>query len=462
MQIDSLFYQAFSDRFRGSRDLIYSRLLIYLPFINPFKKMINFPSALDLGCGRGEFLELLGKNGFDAKGVDLNNETLKTCQALNLNVASFDILTYLKNAPDNSLCIISAFHVVEHIPFNILQDVVKEAYRALIPGGLLILETPNPENLIVGMSNFYLDPTHHKPLPALLLGFLAEYTGFCRVKTLYLQETSFEDEQISLLNVFHHVSPDYAIVAQKNASQEILLLFNEPFERTYGVNLNTLIEKYENRINSELNKIKIDKDNMTLFVNSLTNDQFGNTGINKHKLCEFKLSSLQKEIDHLKDMLNMAEDKMHGFNQSANHWWKAAGELQNKLDEIYAGKFWRISHFFFNIGKNIYWWVYHPIKTTVHRVIYSTKRIFKKLLFTLARKVNASPVQKKMVLIFLNRMPKLKNYLSHYVLFPVMQPSTHHKNNQQKKIQVNRVYPSAHQYFVEVIKKKSFVNRIVR
>lgn len=180
---------------------------------------------------------------------------------------------------------------------------------------------------------------------------------------------------------------------------------------------------------------------------------------NKHKLCEFKLFSLQKEIDHLKDTLKMTEDKMNSFNQSANHWWKVAGELQNKLDKIYSGKFWRISHFFFNIGRNIYRWIY---QITIHKVIYLIKKIFKKLLFTLARKINASPVQKKVILIFLNRVPKLKKHLNRYILFPAMQPYTHHKNNRHKKIQSNPFYSSAHPYFVEVIKKTSFVNRIVR
>ena len=90
----------------------------------------------------------------------------------------------------DSLTVVSAFHVVEHIPFETLRQLVDEAYRVLKPGGLLILETPNSENLVVGTSSFYLDPTHQRPLPAQLLTFVVEYAGFERVKTLYLQEHS--------------------------------------------------------------------------------------------------------------------------------------------------------------------------------------------------------------------------------------------------------------------------------
>jgi SAM-dependent methyltransferase len=241
------FYRAFEERYRGSRESIESSLEVYLPFIEPLKSLYEAPEILDLGCGRGEWLELLQHNGFQAKGVDLDEGMLLACRELNLDVCHVDALDYLRGMEADSLSVVSAFHVVEHIPFEALRQLVDEAYRVLKPGGLLILETPNSENLAVGTSDFYLDPTHQRPLPAKLLGFVIEYTGFARVKTLYLQEPTelVTAQRTSLINVLYGVSPDYAIIAQKKAAAEVFSIFDEPFDRSYGLRLDILADRYD-------------------------------------------------------------------------------------------------------------------------------------------------------------------------------------------------------------------------
>ncbi len=241
------FYRAFEEQFRGSRELITSRLQVYLPFVEPLKTIETTPIALDLGCGRGEWLELLQNNGFQAKGVDLDEGMLSACYELNLDVQLGDALDYLRGLDADSLSVISAFHVVEHIPFEMLCELSTEAHRVLKPGGLLILETPNSENLMVGTSSFYLDPTHQRPLPAQLLSFVVEYSGFDRVKTLYLQDSPelTTAQQTSLVNVLGGASPDYAIVAQKNTSPAMAALFNAPFEQSYGLRLDALAARYD-------------------------------------------------------------------------------------------------------------------------------------------------------------------------------------------------------------------------
>lgn len=241
------FYRAFEERHRGSRELIESRLQVYLPFVEPLKTLYETPEILDLGCGRGEWLELLEYIGFQAKGVDLDEGMLLACRELDLDICQGDALDYLQGLAADSLSVVSAFHVVEHISFEALRQLVDEAYRVLRPGGLLILETPNSENLVVGTSDFYLDPTHQKPLPARLLSFVVEYSGFARVKTLYLQESPelVTAQRTSMLNVLGGVSPDYAIVAQKKAAAEIISLFDEPFGRSYGIRLDILAARYD-------------------------------------------------------------------------------------------------------------------------------------------------------------------------------------------------------------------------
>ncbi|MBM6445567.1 glycosyltransferase [Pseudomonas sp. MIL9] len=252
------FYRAFEDKLRGSRQLIKSRLSVYLPFINAVKDLYPDAQAVDLGCGRGEWLELLAENGIVARGVDLDDEMLQACRDIGLDVATADALTFLKSVPNESLFLVSGFHLVEHIPFEVLQDLVVESLRVLKPGGLLILETPNPENLVVGTSNFYLDPTHICPIPPALLSFVPEYYGFGRVKTVRLQESValVDNAEVTLLDVLQGVSPDYSIVAQKSAASDIMTATGQPFDKEYGLTLHNLATIYDRKQVAQISEVK--------------------------------------------------------------------------------------------------------------------------------------------------------------------------------------------------------------
>jgi SAM-dependent methyltransferase len=183
-QLDAM-YSEFEDLYRGTRDDIKSRQAVY------FERILQIPQerrklALDVGCGRGEFLELLSAYGFTAIGVDLNENMVTRCRDLGLDAQHGDALEYLKSLATDSHSLISAFHVVEHLPHKVLVALLDEALRALAPGGVLILETPNPKNLLVGSCNFYLDPTHLNPIPEQLLRFLVEARGFVNPEVIPL------------------------------------------------------------------------------------------------------------------------------------------------------------------------------------------------------------------------------------------------------------------------------------
>lgn len=162
-EIDT-FYRDFEARHRGGRNLILDRLRVYEPFVAPLAAEGD-ARALDLGCGRGEWLELLEDWGVKARGVDLDDGMLSEARDRDLLVERADALEALRAVPDGDLAIVSAFHLAEHLPFDVLRALVKQASRALRPGGILILETPNPENPSVGLLSFHMDPTHLKPLP---------------------------------------------------------------------------------------------------------------------------------------------------------------------------------------------------------------------------------------------------------------------------------------------------------
>ena len=241
------FYRAFEDRYRGSREIIKDRLRAYARFTEPLLQLARPPAALDLGCGRGEWLELLGESGFDAAGVDLDEGMLAACRERGLAASHGDAMAALRARPDASLALVSAFHLVEHLPFDLVQELIAEALRVLHPGGLLIMETPNPENLTVGATSFYLDPSHLHPLPPGLLGFAAEHAGFARQCIVRLQEepSLHTDSQVGLITVLAGVSPDYGVVAQKAADQPVLAPFDAAFGASMGITLGQLALRYE-------------------------------------------------------------------------------------------------------------------------------------------------------------------------------------------------------------------------
>ncbi|HEY0845742.1 MAG TPA: class I SAM-dependent methyltransferase, partial [Noviherbaspirillum sp.] len=252
------FYRAFEDKHRGSRELIKSRLQAYAPFIQPLTALYQPAIALDLGCGRGEWLELAAETGFDARGVDLDEGMLQACRERGLNATHTDALVALRALPDNSIALVSAFHVVEHMPFDVARAVIADALRVLQPGGLLILETPNPDNLIVGASRFYQDPSHERPIPPELLRFAVEHAGFHRTKFLGLQEPPalHTAAEVRLFQVLNDVSPDYAVVAQKAASQDLLAPFDTPFSTKFGISLHTLAERYDVQAEQRIAEVK--------------------------------------------------------------------------------------------------------------------------------------------------------------------------------------------------------------
>jgi SAM-dependent methyltransferase len=244
------FYRAFEDRYRGSRETIKDRLRAYARFTDPLLQPDAPAVALDLGCGRGEWLELLGESGFDARGVDLDEGMLAACRERGLAAQHGDALAALRAQPDGSLALVSAFHLVEHLPFDLVQELITEALRALRPGGLLVMETPNPENLTVGATSFYLDPSHLHPLPPGLLGFAAEHAGFARQRIVRLQEDPqlHTGAPLGIINVLEGVSPDYAVVAQKAADPDTLARFDDAFSARWGITLGQLALRYEDQL----------------------------------------------------------------------------------------------------------------------------------------------------------------------------------------------------------------------
>nr|WP_294167838.1 methyltransferase domain-containing protein [uncultured Sphingomonas sp.] len=213
-------YLAFEDKFRGARGLIKERQSVHLPVLRDCGAGAPERPVLDVGCGRGEWLELLRDHGLAARGVDLNASMVELCRGLELEAAAGDAVEHLRALPAGSLGAVTGFHIIEHLPFEVFVRLLDESLRALASGGAILFETPNPDNVLVGSRNFYLDPTHRNPLPKELPVMIAEARGFARAHARDLHPTgvSFNAKDKALgerLDGLFYGPQDYALVAWK-------------------------------------------------------------------------------------------------------------------------------------------------------------------------------------------------------------------------------------------------------
>lgn len=212
------YYAAFEAAFRGNREEIKNRLGVYLDRV---RTHLGDLPVLDIGCGRGEWIELLGEQAIKAYGVDLNSVFIVDARECGLDAREAEALAHLRSLSDSSLAGVTGFHIVEHLALHDLIAIVDEANRVLAPGGFVLFETPNPENLIVGASSFWNDPTHRAPLPPSVMRFMLEQRGFLNPELIYLHPA---EEKLKLndvgeiagrLNQLLYGPMDYAIWARK-------------------------------------------------------------------------------------------------------------------------------------------------------------------------------------------------------------------------------------------------------
>jgi len=173
-------YVRFEDRHRGAREDIMQRQRGYLDLF------AGAAPVLDVGCGRGEFLELCREAGIEARGVDLDAGMVAHCRAAGLSAQQADALTTLDALPDGTLGGIFCAQVIEHLTPEAFIALVRLAHRKLRAGGVLLCETPNPACLTVFSGAFYVDLTHVKPIHPEAARFVLEAAGFRGVEVRYV------------------------------------------------------------------------------------------------------------------------------------------------------------------------------------------------------------------------------------------------------------------------------------
>jgi O-antigen chain-terminating methyltransferase len=179
--VDASTYVGFEDRFRGSRDEIRGRVEDYLPMLTPAVDVV------DVGCGRGELLDLLAANGIPARGVDSNESMVALCRSRGLQVEQGDAVSYLERQADGSLGGVVAVQVVEHFEPAYLVRFLETAYQKMKPGAPLVLETLNPACWMAFFECYIRDLTHQRPLHPDTLRYLVSASGFTQVDVQYRQ-----------------------------------------------------------------------------------------------------------------------------------------------------------------------------------------------------------------------------------------------------------------------------------
>ena len=359
------FYLRFEEHFRGSKETIKQRLAVYLPAIETIMALYPDKPALDIGCGRGEWLELLKEQGYHAKGVDLNTSMVAACQEMGFDVVHQDALAYLKQQEQQTFNVISGFHIAEHLPFEQLFELIQIAKEKLVPGGLLILETPNPESIQVGSCSFYLDPTHKHPLPPDLMEFIAKDLDYHKIVIKRLngqqkpdQNTPLEQQVSWALTAY----PDYSLIAQTEPIKAHQTLFDT-------------LEQYQTQVFNQ-----------------------------------------QRELDTI---LQAAKDELQAAKEEAHKWWLEAEKLRVENERLHT-----IEIQFNAMLQSTSWRITRPIRRFAdHYKNYKEKQQKKKknqsddlaVSKKLARKIILiglkSPFLKKIASSIVNYSPELRQKL---------------------------------------------------
>ena len=220
ISIDDLNYGSFEERFRGSYETIKERQKRFLKFIKTANKNTNEGFFIDIGSGRGEFLDLLKEANIPCKGIDIDKRMIELSQKHGHEVTNIDALDFLRSASDNELKGVVSFQVIEHLNPNSMIHLIHQCCRTIKKGGTLILETVNPNSLHSLMS-FWNDPTHLHPIPPDVLKFYFEMADFKDVEILYysdVPETELlegDNNNTKKLNKLLFGPQDYAVIGWK-------------------------------------------------------------------------------------------------------------------------------------------------------------------------------------------------------------------------------------------------------
>ncbi len=357
-------YAKFEDNHRGSLSAISERLSVYKPLLKEFKSYNPDAFLVDLGCGRGDFLKIATDLSIECFGIDSNEDMLGVASQLDFNVEKADALEYLTRQEDNSLDILSAIHLIEHFNSGYLIKIIDQIERVLRPGGLVILETPNPENIIVSTCNFYMDMSHVKPLPPQLLKFIFQNQQFEHINLWGLNsKKKLSEGPVALIDILGGVSPDYALLALKKTTSHSQKTVVSEIEISRGISLNELANLYEQRWGGEIKNVVNSIDQSGIWINEEL------SGIKKKLKRDLANhgSSIESLHSEVQGMYSDIQVQICSIHEQAHFY-------QTELQRVTRSRSWRVTYPLRYMGK-----IARTLKNLIKTFFFDFKNFSKKV-----------------------------------------------------------------------------------
>lgn len=256
-----LFLAALEEQQRTPRLKVLEQLKSYQPFLAPFVDLGQTGRAIDLGSGRGEWLEILRDQGFEALGVDSNQSHIAAGLMYGLQIYPSDPLRYLEELESQSVSLVSSFSLVDELSLEQLRALVAQALRVIRPGGILILGAANPEYAALNISAQTLLHTDTLQKNPKLIDYVTAFEGFERhiIARTFQVEGPRQQFSQDIRDILLSANPRYAVIAQKQGPDDFVGAFDEAFDGQYGLSLSELAMRYlreqDDRITGEVERI---------------------------------------------------------------------------------------------------------------------------------------------------------------------------------------------------------------
>ena len=241
MSIESNYYLDFENKFRGDRNKIIQKFNCYDDLIDLILKQNPSANLLDIGCGRGEWLQKCRDKFHNCIGIEFDKNMIKVCIDNGLNVQEGEAVKTLSHFKSGSVSVITIFHMIEHLKHENLVQLINQCQRVLSDDGILIMETPSIDNIIVSTKSFYIDHTHINPINPEAISFHIEKAGFFNVQYFYINGGPLADaSHLKITRILNGVAQDLLIIATKTQSQSDLINNDSKWKSCLNIGKNTL------------------------------------------------------------------------------------------------------------------------------------------------------------------------------------------------------------------------------
>ena len=235
-------YLEFENQFRGKSEAINSHFSCYDSLIELITDKNKIPKMIDIGCGRGEWLKRYQNKFTECYGIELDSKMIELCRDSGLNVIEGDAIQSLSKLSNNSISVITIFHMIEHMKYEKLFELINECYRVLNDKGVLIIETPSIDNLLVSSKLFYADPTHINPINPDTFIFFLEKFGFNKGNYYYIHPGPLKNANpLKITRILNGVAQDILFVATKShLASDFIFDENSTWEHDLDIGISTL------------------------------------------------------------------------------------------------------------------------------------------------------------------------------------------------------------------------------